>query len=157
MREDNEYFEWLGEGGRIRTGVRAIIFDKNRERLLLEKNIELENPFYNFVGGGLEIGETMLECIQREVDEETRAVVTHAEYLFVVENFFHHNGEIRHGLGHYFEVALDREQVQSTTPTLEYHWLPVDGLGEVDLRPIIVRDAIIDGSYLNVRHLVSSD
>ena len=156
MGNDNEYFEWLAAGGSIRNGVRAIIFDKDRECILLEKNIEIENPFYYFLGGGLQVGETMLDCIRREMREEIEVEVLQAEYLFVVENFFRHAGEIRHGLGHYFEVTLDREDVHSTNPALEYHWLPLDGLGEVDLRPSIVRDVIVDGAYTRVRHLVST-
>jgi 8-oxo-dGTP pyrophosphatase MutT (NUDIX family) len=156
MSEDNEYFEWLAEGGRIRVGVRAIIFDGSRKRILLEKNVEVKNPFYYFVGGGIQVGETMLECIRREVREEIRAEVVQAKYLFVVENFFCYEGEIRHGLEHYFAVTLDREDLHSTNPALEYRWFPVDGLVEIDLRPLIVRDAIIDGSYALLRHLVSS-
>ena len=155
MSNDNEYFEWLANGRRIRVGVRAIIFDRSKKRLLVEENIENTPPFFYFVGGGIEVGETMLECIRREAREEIMAEVTQAEYLFVVENFFRYAGEVRHGLGHYFEVTLDREDVASTNPVLAYHWLPLDGLGKVDLRPAVVRDAILDGSYARVRHLVS--
>jgi 8-oxo-dGTP pyrophosphatase MutT (NUDIX family) len=157
MSDDNEYYEWLAEGGRIRVGVRAIIFDRSRERLLVEKNIENDPPFSNFVGGGIEVGETMLDCIRREVREEMRAEVVQAQYLFIVENFFRYGGEIRHGLGHYFEVTLDREEVHSTNPALEYSWIPIKELDKVDLRPAIVRDSILDGSYTRVLHLVSSD
>jgi 8-oxo-dGTP pyrophosphatase MutT (NUDIX family) len=155
MSDDNEYYEWLAEGGRIRVGVRAIIFDRSGERLLVEENIEDEPPFFYFVGGGIEVGETMLECLRREVREEITAEIIQSKYLFVVENFIRYAGEVRHGLGHYFEVAIDREDVRSTNPVLAYHWLSINGLREVDRRPTVVRDAILDGSYVRIRHLVS--
>ena len=156
MTDDNNYFVWLAEGGRIRTSVRALLFDHEQERILVEKNREIHSPFFNFIGGGLEVGETMIECLTRELSEETNAIISEAKYLFVVEHFTHHEGAVRHGMEHYFEVRLDRTNVVATNPGLLYEWIPIDHLSHVDLRPHIVRDHIINGSYLSVRHLLSS-
>ena len=79
------------------------------------------------------------------------------EYLFVVENFVTFEGEIAHGLGHYFEVEIDREQVKSHLNRIELLWLPISELAQADLRPHIVREHIADGSYRSVRHLISRD
>jgi 8-oxo-dGTP pyrophosphatase MutT (NUDIX family) len=157
MNEDNNYFDWLANGGRIRTSARAIIFDQKRERILVEKNVEIHSPFFNFIGGGVEVGETMMECIRRELSEETNAGISEARYLFVVENFTTYNGEVRHSLEHYFEVMLDRSNVVATNPGLEYKWIAIHRLAQVDLRPGIVRDHIIDGSYQHMNHLVSTE
>ena len=157
MTDDNNYFVWLGKGGQIRTSARAIIFDQRREQILVEKNIEIHNPFYNFIGGGVEVGETLIKCIERELSEETNAGISEARYLFVVENFIIYEGEVRHGLEHYFEVSLDRSDIVATNPGLLYEWIPIYKLAQVDLRPAIVRDCINDGSYQYVRHLVSNN
>ena len=79
------------------------------------------------------------------------------EYLFVVENFINFKGEIVHGLGHYFEVEIDREEFQSHLNGIELIWLPIKELAQADLRPHIVRDSIVNGSYRSVRHLISRD
>lgn len=156
MTENNEYFVWLEKGGWIRTSARAIIFDTGQERILVEKNVEIDSPFFNFIGGGVEVGETMIECLRREVSEETNAEIAEASYLFVVEHFIRYRGEVRHSLEHYFNVLLDRIEVVATNPGLLYRWLPIEELRQVDLRPGIVRDRILDGSYLHVNHLVST-
>jgi 8-oxo-dGTP pyrophosphatase MutT (NUDIX family) len=156
MNDDNNYFEWLAKGGRIRTSVRAIIFDERRERILVEKNVEIHSPFFNFIGGGVEVGESMLECLHRELAEETNAGISEARYLFVVETFTEYEGTVRHGMEHYFEVGLDRNDVEATNPGLLYKWIPIGDLPQVDLRPGIVRDRILDGSYQHTRHLIST-
>jgi 8-oxo-dGTP pyrophosphatase MutT (NUDIX family) len=122
----------------------------------VEKNVEIDSPFFNFIGGGVEVGESMVECIGRELSEETNACISEARYLFVVEHFIHYRGEVRHSVEHYFEVTLDRTDVVATNPGLLYEWIPIDQLSQVDLRPGVVRDCIIDGSYRHVNHLVSS-
>jgi 8-oxo-dGTP pyrophosphatase MutT (NUDIX family) len=157
MTENNEYFVWLEKGDRIRISVRGIIFDTRRERILVEKNVEIDSPFFNFIGGGLGVGETMVECIRRELSEETNAEISEAKYLFVVEHFIHYRGEVRHSLEHYFEVLLDRSDVVATNSGLLYKWIPIDELRQVNLRPSIVRNCIIDGSYRQVGHLLSTN
>ncbi len=156
MTKENEYFVWLKEGGRIRNCARAMIVDGNRTEVLVEKNVGAGNTYFNFVGGGVAVGETMMECIERELSEETNATIGVANDLFVVENFFPYEGAIRHSLEHYFEVMLDRTGVMATDPGIRYEWMSIDGLDRVDLRPGIVRDRIIDGTYRNLRHLVST-
>lgn len=130
MNEDNNYFVWLAKGGRIRTSARAIIFDQRRERILVEKNLEIHSPFFNFIGGGVEVGETMVECIGRELVEETNAAISEARYLFVVENFTSYEDQVRHSLEHYFEMILDRTDVVATNPGLLYQWIPIGQLSQ---------------------------
>ena len=55
---------------------------------------------------------------------------------------------------HYFEVKIDRHDVESREPHLLQRWLPLDTLSEQNLRPYVVRDVIASGEYRNVRNLV---
>jgi len=78
-------------------------------------------------------------------------------FLFLVENFIPFEGEYLHGIESYCEVKLGIDDVVAQIEGYEFHWLAVDDLSDVDLRPIIVRDRIIDGTYNEVRHLISRD
>jgi len=145
------------ENGQIRTGCRAIIINSSADRFLVEKNNGARDQYLNFIGGGVELGEILESCLEREIKEETNAKVIRMDYLFVVENFITFKGDITHGLGHYFEVELDREDVRSDTDGIEFLWFSSDDLAEVDLRPHVVRDHIVKGTYRSVRHLISKD
>jgi hypothetical protein len=95
--------------------------------------------------------------LRTEFQEETTAKVLTARYLFVVENRFRYADRLVHGLEHYFLVEIDTADVRSREPHLEFHWLPLPNLAAFDLRPHVVRDAILSGSYLEARHLVTPD
>lgn len=58
MFDQADYFQWL-DGDWIRNSVRALIFNRGRDRVLVEKHVGLGQLYVNFIGGGLEVGETM--------------------------------------------------------------------------------------------------
>jgi len=157
MSDDHIYFQWMVENGQIRAGARAIIINPTADRFLVEKNHGARDKYLNFIGGGVELGESLESCLEREIKEETNAKVIRMDYLFVVENFITFKGDITHGLGHYFEVELDREDVRSDTDRIEFLWFSSDDLVDIDLRPHVVRDHIVKGTYRSVRHLISKD
>ncbi len=152
-----EYLNQMLENAQVRVGARAIIVNSEHNHFLVEKNLGTRDQYLNFVGGRVELGETLEACIRREMQEETNAQVMRMEYLFVVENFITFKGETLHGLGHYFKVEIDRKQVQSRLDGIELVWLSINELSQADLRPHVVRDAIADGSFKSVRHLISRD
>ncbi|TIN10610.1 MAG: NUDIX domain-containing protein [Mesorhizobium sp.] len=107
-----------------------------------------------FIGGEYELGDTFETRLKKEFEEETNARVLNARYLFCVENHFHYKGTVIQQAEHYFLVTLDRQDIVSREPHLRQLWLPLSELGRADLRPFVVRDAVISGSYLTERHLV---
>lgn len=149
------YKEWLQVGSWIRITARAIIFNATRDKILVETGVGSDSFYHNFIGGGLEIGETLEACVLRELEEEVEAGVVSVTYRFACENFYHHAGQVRHSMGHYFEVVLDRDDVYPKEPGVEYVWCPIAELGSLDLRPFKVRDAIRDGSFSRINHLVA--
>jgi len=154
MSKYTDYFLWLDDGGWIRISARAIIFNQARDHILIERNDGVQYDFSNFIGGGVETGETLQACIERELNEETNARITHAKYLFMLEHFMPHNSEVRHSLEHCFAIDLDREDVAPKNNGVEYSWCSIEELNAVDLRPVIVRDSIMDGSYKRVSHMI---
>lgn len=157
MDDYTDYFTWFDDGRWIRVSARAIIFDPDRSRILIERNTGAGNAYFNFIGGGVEVDETLQECIARELQEETDARIVAARYLFVLENFIPHGAETRHSLEHYFEIDLDREKVMPKSNGVEFWWIPIDQLGNIDLRPVVVRDSIRDGSYAQASHMLLRD
>jgi 8-oxo-dGTP pyrophosphatase MutT (NUDIX family) len=157
MTDDHKLFRYFLDRKEHRPSCRAIVFDSSRSRILVERNSGAREKYVAFPGGGIILGETLEECISREFREEFAGKVREFEFLFIVENFIPFEGEYLHGIELYCEVTLQSDEVQSELEGYEFPWLDVAGLGNVDLRPAIVRDRIIDGTYREVRHLVSRD
>ena len=147
----------MAESGIIRIGARAIITDAAQDKFLVEKNLSEPGQYLNFIGGGLEIGETLDECLKRELLEENIPCVTRMDYLFYVENFISYNKMLAHGIGFYYLVELEDDNVKSANKDFEFLWFTRNDLAELDLRPHVVRDCITDGSYRSVNRLISSN
>jgi len=157
MPDDHTFFRRILDSRQIHNSGRAIIFDSSRRRILVERNLGAREGYVAFPGGGIELGETLEDCISRELDEEIAARVAEFEFLFVVENLIPFEGEYVHGIELYCEVRLESDEIESQLGGYEFPWLALDGLSRVDLRPWIVRDHVVDGSYKRIRHLVSWD
>ena len=121
--------------------------------LLVQRPADDPASCYAFIGGGLETGELMEDRIRLEYREEMGRQVVRAQYLFVVENRFRTTAGICHSLEHYFSVDLDSHEVRSREHHLVQCWLPLSQLPEYDVRPRVVRDAIVDGTWETRKHL----
>jgi len=138
--------------GDLRVSVRSICIHDGA--LLVQRHADDPASYYAFIGGGLETGELMEDRIRQEYREETGREVVRARYLFVVENRVRMPAGILHSLEHYFAVELDSHDVRSREDHLVQSWLPLSRLPEYDVRPHVVRDAIIDGSWETQEHLI---
>ena len=136
----------------IEITVRSVVLNKGC--ILVQKGLDDPSGCYAFIGGHYEPGDTFVGRLRREFEEETTGRVVDCTYLFVLEYQGVVNGRLMQSVDHFFQVALDREDVESRESHLSQHWLPVAGLKEVDLCPRIVRDLIAEGRLHTVRHLV---
>lgn len=59
---------------------------KDRKVLVLHEEYVGEQ-LMKFPGGGLEFGESVLECVQRELEEELNITVKNIEHLYTQEDF----------------------------------------------------------------------
>lgn len=86
LRGDAEDAFWIANSrDRIRVAANALIV-RNGEALLVEFSGGTARAHFNFPGGGLEIGETLEEGLQREVREETCLLVEPERLLLIVES-----------------------------------------------------------------------
>jgi len=155
MPDDHEFFRQVLKSQQHRPNARALIFDSAHHHILVEKNLGAHENYVNFPGGGIEVGETLQECITREIMEEIGARIRDFEFLFLVENFIPFEGQYLGGIELYCEITLETEKIEPQEEGFEFHWIEVSALKNLDLRPTIVRDRIADGTYRNVRHLVT--
>jgi ADP-ribose pyrophosphatase YjhB (NUDIX family) len=152
MSNKDDFLASVARKGDIRVSVRSICMHDGA--LLVQRHADDPSSFHAFIGGGLETGELMEERIRAEYREETGRQVVRARYLFVVENRVRTAAGVLHSLEHYFAVDLDSPDVRSRESHLVQSWLPLADLAAYDVRPHVVRDAIIDGSWQTRKHLV---
>ena len=132
--------------------VRSVVLSKGR--VLVQKPTDDPGACYAFIGGHLEVGDTLIGRLGQEFGEETNAQMVDCRYLFLVERRLSVNGKLMQSLDHFFAVTLDREDIESREAHLSQHWLPVSSLKRFDLCPWMVRDVIAEGRVQSVRHLV---
>jgi ADP-ribose pyrophosphatase YjhB (NUDIX family) len=101
----------IGSRPLLLPGVRALIFNPQGEILLLRR---LDMPRWCLPSGGVELEETALEALTREVAEETSLVVLEAEpmglYSGPPQQFAYLNGD----QVHCFAIAFIVRQWQGT-------------------------------------------
>lgn len=74
----------LGKEGQLRVGCSAVIFDKDRKKVLLTQRTD--NGRWCVPGGALESGESATEACEREVWEETGLKVRATRLIGVYSN-----------------------------------------------------------------------
>jgi 8-oxo-dGTP pyrophosphatase MutT (NUDIX family) len=81
---------------KIRVLVLGIIRDG--DRLFLGEGYDpvKQTPFYRCLGGGVDFGETSLEALKREFQEEIQAELKNIEYVSCLENIFTYKGKPKH-------------------------------------------------------------
>ena len=76
-----------------------------RERIFVSEGYDpvKQLTFYRAMGGGVDFGETSLEALKREFQEEIQAELTNIRYLGCLENIFTFNGQSGHEIIQLFE------------------------------------------------------
>ncbi|GAA4133261.1 NUDIX domain-containing protein [Aminobacter aganoensis] len=148
----DQFFQAVASRQIPRIRIAGIVVEQGA--VLVQRPADDPTSCYAFIGGEYEVGDTFETRLRKEFEEETNARVVEAHYLFCVENHFRYNENLVQQAEHYFLVSLDRFDVESRENHLRQDWLPLSLFGQADVRPIAVRDAVADGSYLSKRHIV---
>ena len=106
--------------------------------------------YYYMIGGGVHLGETSPNCIEREVLEET-GIHAKVDYLAVVcENFFRGHGGTIDGMDchtiefyYYMKVLDDVSKCNSIADNgEELVWLSIDEIEKSKIKPTFIRERI---------------
>ena len=65
--------------------VAALIINQNKEIVLIRRGVEPGKGLWSIPGGAVELGETLIEALKREVKEETGLLIDPIELLDVVD------------------------------------------------------------------------
>lgn len=82
--------------GEIRVLALGLIQDSQRVFISEGYDPVKQQAFYRALGGGVDFGETSLDALQREFQEEIEAELTNIKYLGCLENLFNFNGQPGH-------------------------------------------------------------
>jgi ADP-ribose pyrophosphatase YjhB (NUDIX family) len=109
--------------------VYGLWVNTQQEVLLVEEKIKA-NTYVKFPGGGLEFGEGILDCLYREIKEETALDVLAHQHYYTTEFFqpskFHPRHQV---ISIYYRIRCDEQlpiQKPANDPVIQrYIWHPI--------------------------------
>lgn len=148
--------------GNFKMRVAGLIIKDDK---LLTVNI-CNNGFYCLPGGHVHLGESSVEAIKREMQEEVEFTCKEAKLLALVENFFEGRGKKYHEVCYFylyqpqedFEVKdyTRIENDEGELKNLEFKWLELDKLQSYDFRPSVLIDKLQKRNF-DFEHIISRD
>ena len=129
------YGDRIGADARLAPGAAAIIFDENREKVLLTQRSD--NGRWCLPGGGMDPGESALEACIRETMEETglEARVTRLVGIYMSPDLIieYADGNCWQPVAMTFEADVVGGELRLSDETTDYGYFLVDRLDDVDL------------------------
>ncbi len=113
-------------------GVSGIVFNKQKQILLIQRNQPPAMGFWSIPGGKLEAGESLVEACQREIKEETGLDTEIRNIVAVVERRvegFHYV------IIDYLALLVDEENMEpiAHSDVSEARWVSLEHLGDYEL------------------------
>ncbi len=125
----------VGRNGTIRVGCSAVIFDKNRDKILLTRRED--NNQWCLPGGGMEPGESASEACIREVEEETGLQVEIKRLIGVYTTshqlIVYRDGNKIQLVALCFEAEIVEGELRLSCETTEYGYFSYQEIQELDL------------------------
>ena len=127
-----------------RFNFRVAIFLKHNNRVLLHKSKQFN--FWNMPGGRVQLGESTLEAIQRELKEELDIVVDNLKLICVWEDFFEWGNKNVQELLFVYTANIDdnfeitKKQGFATIDSEDEinYWVDINEIKNLDCKPKII-------------------
>lgn len=101
----------MADRSRIRC-IAICVVQHHQRWLVAEGHDPVANSqFYRPLGGGIELGETGSDAVQREFFEETEHHLTTPQYMDTLENIFIYKGKVCHELVRVYRADLRDEHL----------------------------------------------
>jgi 8-oxo-dGTP pyrophosphatase MutT (NUDIX family) len=141
---------------RVRTSAKALIIQ--RGQLLLNLHRDALGPWYTLPGGGQQPGETLVEAVQRECQEEAGVQVRVGRLRFIREYIGkNHEFKATDGDSHQVEFMFECSLLDGSSPVLGANpdkrqegvaWLPLNQLSTTRLYPAILAQLLDENRSL---------
>jgi 8-oxo-dGTP pyrophosphatase MutT (NUDIX family) len=127
--------------------VAGIILNNNR---VLLTNVEGQD-FWFLPGGRGELRESSTEILKREIREEINEKISVNRLVWIMENFFEHEGKSYHELGLYFLAELPATSPVLLTEefygedsgfSLTFRWFSLDEIDGINLVPTVLKEGL---------------
>lgn len=136
------------DDGIERVNVRCAGIIRHDHHVLVVR--EDDDDFVCLPGGRVQRGESSLDAIHREMDEELKAKIEQPQLRYVLENFFWRYGKRFHEFGFYYEVEKPHHvpftpgiclRGEDDGKALSFEWVRTDpaALAQINLHPIALR------------------
>ncbi|WP_299348394.1 NUDIX domain-containing protein [uncultured Maritalea sp.] len=139
--------------GQNRVNVRAVGIIRRDGHVLVVR--EDDDDFVCLPGGRIQRGESSLDAIHREMNEELNAQIEGPQLKYIIENFFWRYGKKFHEFAFYYEVeppahvAFVTQGVcqfgEDDGKALSFEWVPytANHLCRVNLHPLAMRTRLL--------------
>ena len=135
------YGERIGKSGKIRVGCSAVIFDEQREKILLTRRDD--NGLWCLPSGGMEPGEDVEETCKRETLEETGLEVSLTRLIGVYstphELIIYPDGNQIQLVALCFEAVVNGGELQLSRETTQFGYFSKREMAYLSLLPNHVR------------------
>lgn len=124
-----------------------------------------KTPYYHIPGGHIEIGEDSEEAVIREIEEEIGCEVKETKLFVIQENFWIRDNKKCHGIEFYYIIKPKEylkikgysriENDKGEERVLEFKWVNLKELKDIDLRPNNIKDLLINKKSFNeLTHII---
>lgn len=141
--------------------VAGILFYKNK--VLVHRLIN--DNFYAFPGGRVEMFESTENTIIREMNEELGVTVKINRLLWICEHFFTHNDSKYHELCYYYLIECndnnlldkgDKFYITEGKNEFEFRWIDVTDIKNEIVYPAVIKDNI-ENLPITIERIVDTD